>query len=161
MIIGDESRYLRLYLQQCSEPHFTGLSVISHKKKATFWRELVGLFPRLIDFLCLCDDVGQVDRPFLVSPLIAVARSLSGLYVLAKAANVPLSAVTLSSARQHGRCVALLWLYTDRCRSPNRCEIVARIPGRRQFVCECCSLQNALIEGLNRSVPIDARALNA
>jgi hypothetical protein len=82
------------------------LSVISHQKKATFWRELVGLFPRLIDFLCLRDDVGQVDGPFLVAPLIAVARAL--LYV--KAANVPLSAATLSSAQQRGRWEALLWL---------------------------------------------------
>lgn len=108
IIIDDERSYLRSYRQQCGETHFTGLSVISHQKKATFWRELVGLFPRLIDFLCLRDDVGQVDGPFLVAPLIAVARSL--LYALAKAANVPLSAATLSSARQHGRWEALLWL---------------------------------------------------
>ncbi len=29
-----------------------GVDVLSHKKKATFWRELVELFPNLIDYLC-------------------------------------------------------------------------------------------------------------
>ena len=29
-----------------------GVDVLSHQKKATFWRELVELFPNLIDYLC-------------------------------------------------------------------------------------------------------------
>ena len=41
-----------------------GLSSISHRKKAKFWRRLVDKFPRLIDFLCNPDDVGQArSRP--------------------------------------------------------------------------------------------------
>jgi hypothetical protein len=38
-----------------------GLSAISHRKKATFWRELIDRFPGLIDFLCNPDDVGQSE----------------------------------------------------------------------------------------------------
>ena len=29
-----------------------GVDVLSHKKKAAFWRELVELFPNIIDYLC-------------------------------------------------------------------------------------------------------------
>ena len=29
-----------------------GIDVLSHKKKAAFWRELVALFPNMIDYLC-------------------------------------------------------------------------------------------------------------
>ena len=39
-----------------------GLACISHKKKATFWRDLIDRFPRLIDFLCNTENVGQVLR---------------------------------------------------------------------------------------------------
>ena len=44
-----------------------GLACISHKKKATFWRDLIDRFPRLIDFLCNTENVGQV--PFGRSPV--------------------------------------------------------------------------------------------
>ncbi len=42
----------------------SGLSCISHKKKANFWRRLCDRFPRLIDFLCNSNDVGQVTELF-------------------------------------------------------------------------------------------------
>ena len=29
-----------------------GVDVLSHQKKAAFWRELVALFPNIIDYLC-------------------------------------------------------------------------------------------------------------
>jgi hypothetical protein len=29
-----------------------GVDVLSHKKKANFWRELVELFPNIVDYLC-------------------------------------------------------------------------------------------------------------
>ena len=29
-----------------------GVDVLSHKKKAMFWRNLVKLFPNIIDYLC-------------------------------------------------------------------------------------------------------------
>ena len=29
-----------------------GIDVLSHKKTAAFWRELVALFPNMIDYLC-------------------------------------------------------------------------------------------------------------
>jgi hypothetical protein len=29
-----------------------GVDILSHKKKATFWRELVELFPNILDYLC-------------------------------------------------------------------------------------------------------------
>ncbi len=29
-----------------------GVDILSHKKKAAFWRELVELFPNMIDYLC-------------------------------------------------------------------------------------------------------------
>ena len=29
-----------------------GVDMLSHKKKAAFWRELVELFPNMIDYLC-------------------------------------------------------------------------------------------------------------
>ena len=29
-----------------------GVDILSHKKKASFWRELVKLFPNIIDYLC-------------------------------------------------------------------------------------------------------------
>ena len=29
-----------------------GVDVLSHQKKAAFWRELVELFPNLIDYFC-------------------------------------------------------------------------------------------------------------
>ncbi len=38
----------------------SGLSVISHKKKAKFWRAVVDIFPNFIDFLCSSNDTGQV-----------------------------------------------------------------------------------------------------
>ena len=37
----------------------SGLSIISHKKKAKFWRAMVHLFPNVIDFLCTSKDFGQ------------------------------------------------------------------------------------------------------
>jgi hypothetical protein len=39
-----------------------GIGEYSHKKKAAFWRELVALFPHLIDFLCSC-VAGRVCSP--------------------------------------------------------------------------------------------------
>jgi hypothetical protein len=30
----------------------SGVDVLSHKKKANFWRELVELFPNIVDYLC-------------------------------------------------------------------------------------------------------------
>ena len=44
----------------------SGLSVISHKKKAKFWRAVVDIFPNFIDFLCSSNDIGQVaSGPFV------------------------------------------------------------------------------------------------
>ena len=37
----------------------SGLSAISHKKKAKFWRALMDVFPNFIDFLCSSKDLGQ------------------------------------------------------------------------------------------------------
>jgi hypothetical protein len=39
-----------------------GIGEYSHKKKAAFWRELLALFPHLIDFLCSC-VAGRVCSP--------------------------------------------------------------------------------------------------
>ena len=53
---GDLLRALSPYLDWRS-----GLSPISHKKKARFWRVLVDAFPNLIDFLASADDLSQLD----------------------------------------------------------------------------------------------------
>ena len=37
----------------------SGLSAISHKKKAKFWRALMDVFPNFIDYLCSSKDIGQ------------------------------------------------------------------------------------------------------
>ena len=36
----------------CNAREAVGVDVLSHQKKAAFWRELVELFPNLIDYLC-------------------------------------------------------------------------------------------------------------
>ena len=44
----------------------SGLSAISHKKKAKFWRALMDVFPNFIDYLCSSKDIGQ--RGFIEGP---------------------------------------------------------------------------------------------
>jgi hypothetical protein len=44
-----------------------GISFLSHKKKAVFWRELVEIFPTLIDFLSSPHDLSQVPILWPVS----------------------------------------------------------------------------------------------
>ena len=47
-------------MKQSKSACCTGLDPLSHKKKATFWRQLAEAFPELIDFLCNPNDLGQV-----------------------------------------------------------------------------------------------------
>ena len=45
----------------CSHaPSTAGVEALSHKKKATFWRDIAESRPQLIDFLCHPDELGQV-----------------------------------------------------------------------------------------------------
>ena len=36
----------------CNANAAIGVDLLSHTKKAGFWRSLVGLFPNMIDYLC-------------------------------------------------------------------------------------------------------------
>jgi hypothetical protein len=47
----------------------TGVDALSHKKKAVFWRELIGLFPNMIDYLCN-PDVDPVRSLSIIERLL-------------------------------------------------------------------------------------------
>ena len=43
-----------------TEIGLAGVDILSHKKKAVFWRTLTNAFPALVDYLCNEADLGQV-----------------------------------------------------------------------------------------------------
>jgi hypothetical protein len=61
-----------------------GLDVLSHTKKGKFWRDLVGLFPEVIDYLCN-PQIDAVKPPTLLlqsSLYRAVTRGCRPVFVL-------------------------------------------------------------------------------
>ena len=48
-----------------------GLDVLSHTKKGKFWRDLVGLFPEVIDYLCN-PQIDAVKPPTLLLQTVSV-----------------------------------------------------------------------------------------
>ena len=53
-----------------------GVDVLSHKKKAVFWRQLVELFPNMIDYVCN-PDVDPVSRANCLQPASVLTSSVS------------------------------------------------------------------------------------
>ena len=50
----------RARMHPSTEIGLAGVDILSHKKKAVFWRTLTNAFPTLIDYLCNEADLGQV-----------------------------------------------------------------------------------------------------